>query len=149
MIKVKRQNKQDLLILDECSTLSSEQRKNIRAFSNAKIVRTNDEIIGLTQGTQDSEIVQKAIELRDTYKYRTITILTEDRGGDGDETLQTGYKGIGIINVKNKNIINIGSVIRDLHSVSGYLVKIDPGKATKKKYKKFWGTPIIHTKKIK
>lgn len=148
MTKVKQQNKPDLLILDECSTLSPEQIKNIRAISNAKIVRTNDEIIGLTQGTQDSQIVKKAIELHNSGEYRTTTILTQDRGGDGDETFQTAYKDIGIISVKNKNIDKIKSVIRDFRSVSGYLVKIDPVKMTKKKYKKNYGNSIIHTKKL-
>ena len=150
MTKRKRQNKQDLLILDQCSTtISPEQIKNIKALSNTKIVRTTDKIVGLAQTTQDSEIVKRAIAIYCTNKYRTTTILTEDRGHDRDATFQTGYKGIGIISVRNRNINMIKSAIRDFHSVSGYSVKIDPGKITKKKYKKFSETPIIHTKKIK
>jgi len=149
MTKTKQQNKQDLLILDQCSTVLPEEIKNTKALLNAKIVRTTSEVIGLTQTTQDSEIVKKAIDLYDTNEYRTITILTADRGHDGDTTFQTAYKNIGIISVKNKNINKIKSIIRDFSSVSGYLVKIDPRKMIKKKYKKFDKTSTIHIKKIK
>ncbi|HNW96303.1 MAG TPA: hypothetical protein PLQ44_01520 [Candidatus Paceibacterota bacterium] len=134
MTKTKGQNKSDLLILDKCSTLSPEQIKNLKVLSNTKIVRTTDNIIGLTQTTQDSQIVQRAIEIYNSGEYRTVNILTEDRGGDNDKTFQTAYRNICIISVKNENI-NIINRIKDFCSVSGFLTKIDPDKITKTKYK--------------
>ena len=138
MKKVSLENKPDLLILDECSNLPVNQISGLSAFLNTKIVRTTNDIVGLVQGTQDSQIILKAIEISKQNTYRTVTIQTQDRGKDGDKTFQTAYKNIGIISVKNENINKISKSVHDLASIKGYLIKINPDKTTKTKYTKSW-----------
>jgi len=156
---MKIKSKNDLVIIDNSSNVNSSdsitELKSLKAFSNATICKLTDSDVGLSMGTktEDSIILKKAEQLSKTGNYRTITIITQDKGKDGDVTFKKAYKNIGIIyhsqNTKVAEMIKENLIVNDLKSISGYLVEVSPKMVKKTKYPKYGKTQQTHIKRIK
>jgi len=154
---MKIKSKSDLVIIDNSSDINNNdditELKSLKAFSNATVCKLTNGNIGLSASTKDPTILETAKQLSKTGNYRTITIITQDKGRDGNDTFKKGYTDIGIIyhsqNAKVVKIIKENLIINDLKSISGYLVEISPEVVKKTKCPKYGKTQQTHIKRIK
>lgn len=154
---MKRKSKNDLVIIDNSSDVNNNDNitelKSLKAFSNATVCKLTNRSVGLSASTKDPTILETAKQLSKTGNYRTITIITQDKGRDGDDTFKKKYIGIGIIyhsqSAKVVKTIKENSIINDLKSISGYLIEISPEMVKKTKCSKDGETQQTHIKRIK
>jgi len=130
--------KNDLVILDYCLS-GITGLDQLPLFKNSKIVRLQD--LGLNQNSLDKEIIDKAIVLAESNEYLSVSILTEDKGRDGDKNLTTPHKKIVIIYCSHKNLIekikDSYSSIKNLSQWTGHYVEIYDVEVRKTKFPKY------------
>lgn len=148
----RKRNKPNLVILDKNfpNNITTEL-KELKAFCNATFRRITDKGVGLPETSEDSEIVQKAQQIYSSKIYESVTVMTSDKGRDGDDTFRKAHKDIGIIRTGYKEIIQKlkSSKIRNLSSLSGWFCKIFPDRTEKTKYAKYESMQQTHVKKSK
>jgi len=145
---MKRKSKKDLVIIDKCLN-GITGLESCSCFSNS--IFFNIENIGLKENASDRKILDKTIKIKESGEYNNVSIITKDKGRDGDKTLRGGYKNISIIYLGFHNISKIPSNfrIKNLESISGYNVRIYKDKIEKTKFKKYGKEQITHTKFLK
>jgi hypothetical protein len=133
--------KKDLVVFDNCT--ATIDLSELSAFSNATVLRSTE--IGLPHDAKDSDILKELTKDSLSDEYRTITIITQDKGGDGDTTFTTPYDKIAIIYSRNENLVEKikKSGINDLKSIKGWYVKLYLNEVIKIKQSKYKKQKII------
>ena len=148
---MKIKSKKDAVIIDKCLD-GLTGLNSIGLFSNSVILKLRD--INLSENAKDSEILEKAILLKNTGDYEQVSILTTDKGRDGDKTFRKFYKGISIIYLKQSNYEKIKETLRksnikNLKSISGLNVRIYGDKIEKTGFAKYDKSQKTHIKYLK